>query len=131
MWSLEEESMTIMTADLLVKAVQALELQPGGLVSATDITEWCRQHGIDYGPPVNSHFLNADLKEAGSQHRLLKFKTAPSRAGRNFFARRLDAPRAPGPASGHPGREEALKNGWVECAWIPPWGWKNAQVPLP
>jgi hypothetical protein len=123
--------MPIMTADILLRAIQALEPYPGGLVSATDIMEWCRDHGIDYGPAVNTHFWNSDLEEAGGQHRVLKFKTTARKTGRNFFARRLGAPRAPHTASSHPGRAEARAKGWAECVWIGPWDWKNAQVPPP
>ncbi len=121
--------MSTMTPNILLDAVRALESRPGALVSATDIMAWCRKHHVDYAPPVNKHFWDSDLEEAKSQHRLLKFKTAPKKRARNYFARRLDAPRAPGSASSHPGRKEARANGWVECVWMSPWNWKNAQVP--
>ena len=121
----------IMTPDLLLEAVEALEEEPGALVSAIDIMAWSDDHDVDYGPPVNSHFWNSDLEEARGRHRLLKFKTAATKNARNYFTRRLKAPLAPAGAEGHPGRVVARANGWVECVWRDPWDWQNAQVPAP
>jgi hypothetical protein len=123
--------MPIMTPETLIEAVEALERAPGSLVSSTDIMAWCHQRAIDYGPPANSHFWNSDREEAAGAHRILKFKVSATKNGLNYFARRLDAPRAPASAAGHAGRAEARANGWVECVWIPPWDWQNATVPLP
>jgi hypothetical protein len=126
--------MPIMTPDVLVAAVLALESSPGRLVSAPDIMAWCREQRppIDYGPPANSYFWNSDYEEAAGRHRLLKFKKKPTRTSCNFFARRLGASAAPGPASAHPGRGEARANGWVECAWLgASWDWPSALVPPP
>ncbi len=123
--------MRIMTPDLLLEAVEVLEEVPGGLVSSVDIMTWCDQHHVEYGPPVNTHFWNSDLAEASDQHRLLKFKTSARKNARNYFARRLGAPPAPAGAAGHPGREAARANGWVECVWLAPWDWENARVPPP
>jgi len=120
-----------MTPNVLLQAIRALENKPGQLVSATKIMEWCRHNGIDYGSPMNTHFWKSDLAEAVGQHRLLKFKTSPTKRGRNYFARRLEAPRAPGPASSHPGRAEARAKALVECVWLQPWDYENAQVPPP
>jgi hypothetical protein len=123
--------MPVMTPDILLDVVEALEAAPGRLVSSVAIMEWCAQNGIDYGPPVNTHFWNSDLVEAVGAHRLLKFKTSPSQRGRNYFARRLGACPAPGTASGHPGRAEARVKRWVECVWNSPWDFLNAKVPPP
>lgn len=117
-----------MTPDQLVCAVTALEKRPGCLVAARDITEWCKKHGIPTGHNQWGFKKASDL-EAGCAHRLLKFKKAPTRNARDFFARRLDHPKAFAPVGKHCGRNEARRQAWVECEWVGYWDWRNAKAP--
>ena len=82
--------MPIMTADILVHAVQDLEEYPGALVDSRAIKTWCNKHHVDYGAgSFDKHFWDSDHEEARGQHRLLKFRTGTARNSGNRFARRL------------------------------------------
>jgi hypothetical protein len=122
-----------MTPDILVEQIVAVLAPNGGLVWATDIDTYCDNHGIERQSPRGKHnniFWNAELHEAGEEHRLLKFKTAPTQNAPNLFALRREYPVAPAPVGGHPGRQHARDMGYVECVWLgTKWDWRNAKVP--
>jgi hypothetical protein len=126
--------MPFMTPDILVQILHAIA-QDGDLVASTAVDEYCDGHGIvreTAGAPNNNIFWNCDLAEAAGQHRVLKFKEAPTRNAKNWFALRGEHPRAPAPADGHVGRQRARGLGWVECVWLgTKWDWENAAVPPP
>lgn len=123
--------MPVMTRDHLIEAVTNLQAIPGALVSAVQIMEWCRarEDRVDYGSeetPVCIHFWNADLDEARTDRRLLKFKTSGARNARNHWGLAEFSAVA---------RHQAAVNGWVEVPWDPKaaggrgnWDWKNAEA---
>jgi hypothetical protein len=124
-----------MTPDILVNEIVATLAPNGDLVRSTDIDAYCDTHGIQRqddspGAPNNNIYWACDLMEAGSQHRLLKFKTDATRNAPNLFALRLDHPKGPAPAGSHVGRQKARRESYVECIWNgTKWEWKTAKVP--